>query len=71
MEVMSGVKDVLFPNAVGLVLDRLTEVGGVVVAEVHSAKAELRCSDCATPRVGRTAVTGGGSSIPSAGAAWW
>jgi transposase len=48
MGVLSGVKDVLFPNAVGLVLDRLTEVGGVVVADAHSAVTELRCPDCAT-----------------------
>ncbi|MDX3635823.1 ISL3 family transposase [Streptomyces europaeiscabiei] len=41
-------KDVLFPNSVGMVLDRLTEVGGVVVAEAHSAVPELRCPDCAT-----------------------
>ncbi|WP_353962338.1 transposase family protein [Streptomyces sp. NBC_00452] len=31
-----------------MVLDRLTEVGGVVVAEAHSAVPELRCPDCAT-----------------------
>ncbi|MFE9651077.1 transposase family protein [Streptomyces sp. NPDC006365] len=45
---LSALKDVLFPNAVGMVLDRLTEVDGVVVAEAHSAVPELRCPSCAT-----------------------
>src|SRR4051812_31304151 len=45
---LSALKDVLFPNAEGMVLDRLTEVSGVVVAEAHSAVPELRCTDCAT-----------------------
>jgi zinc-finger of transposase IS204/IS1001/IS1096/IS1165 len=48
MGVLSALKDVLFPNAEGMVLDRLTEVSGVVVAEAHSAVPELRCTDCAT-----------------------
>ncbi|WP_405844585.1 ISL3 family transposase [Streptomyces sp. NBC_01518] len=43
-----ALKDVLFPNAVGMVLDGLSEVSGVVVAEAHSAVTELRCPDCAT-----------------------
>jgi transposase len=43
-----ALKDVLFPDAVGMVLDRLSEVSGVVVAEAHSAVTELRCPDCAT-----------------------
>jgi hypothetical protein len=42
-----ALKDVLFPDAVGMVLDRLSEVGGVIVAEAHSAVTELRCPDCA------------------------
>jgi transposase len=45
---LSALKDALFPNAVGMVLDRLTEVDGVVVAEAHSAVLELRCPSCAT-----------------------
>ncbi|MEV0185786.1 transposase family protein [Streptomyces sp. NPDC050625] len=48
MGVLSALKDALFPNAVGMVLDRLTEMGGVVVAEAHSAVPELTCPDCAT-----------------------
>ncbi|MFG2472639.1 transposase family protein [Streptomyces canus] len=43
-----ALKDVLFPNDVRMVLDRLTEVDGVVVAEAHSAVPELTCPDCAT-----------------------
>ncbi|MFG2653496.1 hypothetical protein [Streptomyces sp. NPDC048436] len=39
--------DVLFPDAVGMVLDRLAQVGGVVVAEAHSAVPELTSPDCA------------------------
>ncbi|MGW5679526.1 hypothetical protein ACWEV4_31370 [Streptomyces sp. NPDC003860] len=46
---LSALKDALFPNAAGMVLDRLTEVDGVVVAEAHSAVLELRCPSCATP----------------------
>lgn len=45
---LSALKDVLFPNAVGMALDQLTEVGGVVVAEAHSVVPELACPDCAT-----------------------
>ncbi|MHC3475220.1 ISL3 family transposase [Streptomyces sp. 7R007] len=48
MGVLSELQDVLFPNAVGMVLDRLFEASGVVVAEAHSAVTELRCPDCAT-----------------------
>ncbi|MEU8975518.1 ISL3 family transposase [Streptomyces monashensis] len=50
---LSALKDVLFPNAVGMVLDRMSEVGGVDVAEAHSVVPELACPDCATvsPRV--------------------
>ncbi|MEU0820224.1 ISL3 family transposase [Streptomyces mirabilis] len=46
---LSALKDALFPNVAGMVLDRLTEVDGVVVAEAHSAVLELRCPSCATP----------------------
>jgi len=42
-------KDVLFPDAVGMVLDRLTEVNGVVVAEAHSVVTELRCQTARSP----------------------
>jgi hypothetical protein len=48
MGVLSALKDVLFPDAVGMVLDRLAEVGGVVVAEAHGVVPELTCPDCAT-----------------------
>lgn len=48
MGVLRVLKNVLFPDAVGMVLDRLAEVGGVVEAEAHSAVPELRCPDCAT-----------------------
>lgn len=48
MGVLSALKDVLFPNAVGMALDRLTEMSGVVVAEAHSTVPELACPDCAT-----------------------
>ncbi|MFF5004933.1 transposase family protein [Streptomyces phaeochromogenes] len=43
-----ALKDVLFPDAVGMVLDRLVEPDGVVVAEARSAVPELTCPDCAT-----------------------
>ncbi|MFD8813559.1 ISL3 family transposase [Streptomyces sp. NPDC059627] len=43
-----ALEDVLFPDAVGMVLERLSEVSGVVVAEAHSAITELTCPDCAT-----------------------
>jgi hypothetical protein len=46
---LPALKDALFPNAAGMVLDRLTEVDGVVVAEAHSAVLELRCPSRATP----------------------
>jgi hypothetical protein len=38
---LSALKEVLFPNSLGMALDRFTEVGGVVVAEAHSAVPEL------------------------------
>jgi hypothetical protein len=48
MGVLSALKDVLFPGAVGMALDRLVEVGGLGVAEAHSGVPELTCPDCAT-----------------------
>ncbi|WP_330302063.1 MULTISPECIES: transposase family protein [unclassified Streptomyces] len=48
MGVLSALKDVLFPDAVGMMLDRLAEVDGVVVAEAHSVVPELTCPDCTT-----------------------
>ncbi|MEV6502190.1 hypothetical protein [Streptomyces prunicolor] len=42
-----ALKDVLVPDAMAMVLDRLTEVDGVVVAEAHSVVPELTCLDCA------------------------
>jgi AraC-like DNA-binding protein len=48
MKFLSAMKDVLFPDAVGMVLDRLAEVDGIVVAEAHSVVPELTCPDCAT-----------------------
>jgi hypothetical protein len=44
---LSTLKDVLFPTVLGVVLDRLTQVGRVVVAEAHSSVPALRCPDCA------------------------
>ncbi|WP_159047733.1 ISL3 family transposase, partial [Streptomyces sp. WM6378] len=44
---LSRLEQALFPKVPGLVLDRLTEMDGLVVAEVHCDVGELACPDCA------------------------